>query len=437
VIRIAGILAVSLLVYSCSKNSNSGGQGGATPPNYLDKTFGVSGKVDSEFSTGYDVINDLLLQPDGKIVAVGSTGTPSAPKFLVVRYNVNGTVDSTFKGGKPIEFSKGAVPYSAFLDSTGRIVVAGASDGAMAIVRLNNDGSLDETFGEKGKLSATVGTRSSAFCAAPGSDDSILVGGFTLNGEMEEMALTKFTKAGTAVEDFKGPKKAGNGKFSFAVGNGNSRIYSLKSKNDSVLAVGTAFNGSNYDFAVVKLKTDGEPDSSFGSEGHVMINQSSSGDDVLKSMVWLDDGKILVAGISAVDSQNFNILIYRLKEDGTVDGAFGAGGFVKLPWNVTLYGGALLSGFVKITVDHQNRIYVASEPTVDNHSVFGVARLTADGQLDTTYGKDGMITTVWNPNSNTNAAAHALVIQSDGKALLGGYNFVNSNYHFALVRYKP
>jgi hypothetical protein len=76
---------------------------------------------------------------------------------------------------------------------------------------------------------------------------------------------------------------------------------------------------------------------------------------------------------------------------------------------------------------------------VDNHSGFGVARLTVDGQLDSSYGNDGTITTEWKSGSNTNenAAAHAIVVQADGKALLGGYNFSNSNYNFALVRYKP
>jgi uncharacterized delta-60 repeat protein len=405
----------------------------------LDKTFGVSGKVDSDFSAGYDVINDLILQPDGKIIAVGATGTPNNPRFLAVRYNTNGSLDPSFKIGKGIDFTKGAVPYSAFLDSAGRIVIAGAADGAMAIARLKNDGTLDESFGDKGKVSANVGTRSSAFCAALGSDDAVVVGGFSLNGETEEMALTKYNKDGVAQTDFKGPEKSGEGKFSFAVGSGNSRIYSVKTKNENVIAAGTAYDGTHYSFALIKLKADGELDPAFGTGGHVLINASSAGDNVLKSVIWLDDGKILVAGISAVNTQSYNVLIYRLNEDGTLDGSFGAGGFTKLPWDITLYGGALVSGFVKMSLDKAGRIYVASEPTVDNHSGFGVARLTVDGQLDSSYGNDGTITTEWKSGSNTNenAAAHAIVVQADGKALLGGYNFSNSNYNFALVRYKP
>ncbi|MCC2679439.1 MAG: hypothetical protein K0R29_2015 [Pseudobdellovibrio sp.] len=418
---------------------NNGGKGGAVIPTYLDKSFGVAGKVDSDFSGSYEVVNDLLLQKDGKIIAVGTTGSPGNPKFNVVRYNADGSVDASFKvNQKNLEFSNGAVPYSAFLDSAERIVVAGASGGAMAALRLKKDGSLDETFGSDGKVTAAIGDRSSSFCVAAGSGDSVILGGFSLRGDKEEMALVKFDKQGNSLNEFRGPKGAGQGQFSFAVEGGNSRIYAIQSRKDSIVAVGTAHNGSNYDFAIVKLQPDGEREASFNGESPLIINHNQNGDDVLKSVVWLNDGKILVAGFTATTQGQHQVVIYRLKEDGTKDTSFGTDGHVKLPWNIALHGGAVLSGFVKISVDTLNRIYVATEPMTEGRTGFGVARLTPNGNLDSSYGNEGLIFTAWDitPNQNSSAAAHAIVLQPDGKALLGGYSYSKSNYNFALARYR-
>jgi len=306
----------------------------------------------------------------------------------------------------------------------------------MTALRLKKDGSLDETFGSNGKVTAAIGDRSSAFCVAAGLGDSVILGGFSLRGDKEEMALVKFDKQGSSLNEFRGPKAEGQGQFSFAVENGNSRIFAIQSRKDSIVAVGTAHNGSNYDFAIVKLKPDGEREASFNGEAPLIINHNPNGDDVLKSVVWLIDGKILVAGFTAGVQSQHQVIIYRLNEDGSKDTSFGSEGYIKLPWNIALHGGAVLSGFVKISVDTLNRIYVATEPMTEGRTGFGVARLTPNGQLDTSYGNEGLIITSWDLSPNQTSAAHAIVLQPDGKALLGGYSNLKSNYNFALARYR-
>lgn len=431
------IFAAGLLNFSCSLNMNNGGKGGAITPNYLDKTFGVAGKVDSDFSGSYEVVNDLLLQQDGKIIAVGTTGTPGNPRFNIVRYNADGSMDRSFRTNpKSLEFANAAVPYSAFIDGAGRIVVAGASGGSMAVLRLTKDGPLDESFGERGRVAVAVGERSSAFCTVAGSGDTVILGGFSLRSDKEEVALVKFDKEGKILNQFRGPKGAGNGQFSFAVENRNSRIYAIQSRKDSIVAVGTAHNGNNYDFAVIKLNPDGEKESTFGREAPVVINHNPEGDDVLKAVFWQPDGKILVAGFSSTFKGQYAVVMYRFNEDGTADLSFGSGGFTKLPWKVALPGGALISGFVKLSVDTLNRIYVATQPEHEGRSGFGIARLNSEGFLDTSYGDNGMIFTEWDLGPNQNSAAHALVLQPDGKAILGGYSYLDSNYNFALARYR-
>src|SRR5689334_5969354 len=96
----------------------------------LDPKFGKGGKVITHLGIG-DRVASLLVQPDGKIIATGASGSRdiySASDFALVRYNADGSLDSSFGiGGKVITdfFGGGDYINSAALQSDGRIVVAG------------------------------------------------------------------------------------------------------------------------------------------------------------------------------------------------------------------------------------------------------------------------------------------------------------------------
>ena len=119
----------------------------------LDTGFGNDGKVTTSFgskATG----SDIVIQPDGKIVIVGTAGTDIA----LVRYNPDGTLDLGFDGNGKVttSFGTNAAGSGVVIQPDGKIVVAGtvgpnnATD--FAIVRYNSDGSLDFTFGSDGKV---------------------------------------------------------------------------------------------------------------------------------------------------------------------------------------------------------------------------------------------------------------------------------------------
>jgi uncharacterized delta-60 repeat protein len=125
----------------------------------LDPTFSVSGKL-TDFIPGQDsnYFTATIVQPDGKIVAVGNT---SEHRYIyVARYNSNGSPDTTFGGGT----GKAAVQFGRFYNSVadvalqpdGKIMLAGcyceedSGDYQLALGRLNSDGSLDASFGFNG-----------------------------------------------------------------------------------------------------------------------------------------------------------------------------------------------------------------------------------------------------------------------------------------------
>src|SRR2546421_10407677 len=92
----------------------------------LDTTFGIGGKVITDFGSTTDVASDMALQADGKIVVAGHTAIGGVDVFAVARYNTNGSLDTTFnttgKVTTPIGAS-GSVATSVAIQTDGKIVV--------------------------------------------------------------------------------------------------------------------------------------------------------------------------------------------------------------------------------------------------------------------------------------------------------------------------
>lgn len=124
----------------------------------LDTSFGSGGRVTTDFFI-FDVINDLVIQPDGKIVASGTTLSGNVD-FALARYDSDGTLDPAFgSGGKVVTdlFSQsGDSPNGLAIQTDGKIIAAGSTIIGFgidfALVRYNSTGSLDTSFGSGGKV---------------------------------------------------------------------------------------------------------------------------------------------------------------------------------------------------------------------------------------------------------------------------------------------
>ncbi len=206
----------------------------------LDAGFGIGGKVISDFAGGDDGVSGLALQPDGKILVLGSVGAPPPPPSpptpcrtfsfcfgfgfgpgpgpsfpALVRYNPDGSLDATFGSGGTV--TSGVPPTRGFtLQPDGRIVVLGgfinSGGGDLNIVRFNPDGSLDGSFGIGGKVTADYNGDFKDFLAALAlqpdgkflavldSSRSLIMARYNPDGTPD---LT-FGNGGTATTDFPG-----------------------------------------------------------------------------------------------------------------------------------------------------------------------------------------------------------------------------------------
>jgi uncharacterized delta-60 repeat protein len=135
----------------------------------LDTTFGNGGTITTDFLGAEDDVFSVLIQPDGKIVAVGSANSPfDYYDFAAARYLANGTLDTTFGTGGKVRTDFGNndldIAYAAVLQPDGKIVSAGTTvfdfgvQQQFALTRSNSDGTLDTTFGTGGRVLIDFGS---------------------------------------------------------------------------------------------------------------------------------------------------------------------------------------------------------------------------------------------------------------------------------------
>ena len=168
-------------------------QAQSSGPGSLDPSFSGDGKVTTIINQT-DTALDVLIQSDGKIIAVGTS---------MVRYNPDGSLDNTFgTGGIALgDINNGDVVTSAALQQNGKIVVAGYALGTgvggdnadFGLVRFNSDGSIDSTFGNGGKVTTNFFNFNDVVSGiALQPDGNIVVGVIVATGTAETIAVARY-----------------------------------------------------------------------------------------------------------------------------------------------------------------------------------------------------------------------------------------------------
>ena len=335
-----------------------------------------------------------------------------------------GGLDPTFgSGGIVTTDFGGTVDFgnSVALQPDGRIVMAGyvgaGSGFTFALARYNPDGSLDATFGGDGKVEAGSGSPYKGGLAdiALQPDGKILVGGQTFNGTNHDFILLRLNSNGSPDASF---DLDGQSTIDFA--GDEDYCYGIALQPDGkILAAGRSFKDGNFDFALARYNSDGSPDTSFGTAGKVTTD-FAAGDDWGMAVTLQSDGGIVLAGMSSGD-----FAVARYHADGSPDSAFGTAG--KL---TTDFGGNDAGSDVAIQAD--GRIVVAGWADAD----FAVAHYDPDGSLDPTFDVDGKVTTDLAENTDFGTA---LALHPDGRILVAGQTGQGNTMTeiaFALVRYN-
>lgn len=166
--------------------------------------FGGAGKVTTDITPGDDVVLDLQVLPGGKVLAAGLAGD----QFAVVRYLPTGVPDDTFGGGDGIVLTTDGfdgTAYDVALQPDGRLLATGSTppDGGLvgvAVSRFDTDGSLDETFGGDGRVETFPSSRevSRGYDVKVQPDGKVVVGGYAFGeGAYSYFLLARYRANGT------------------------------------------------------------------------------------------------------------------------------------------------------------------------------------------------------------------------------------------------
>ncbi|MBV9210223.1 MAG: hypothetical protein JOZ52_06315, partial [Acidobacteria bacterium] len=311
------------------------------PDGSFDQSFGDGGSVVAELDGGGDSLYAVAVQPDGKIVAAGSLLHDNFTLgFVVARFNPNGSLDTSFgTGGKTVTtFGSNATVYALALQPDGKIILAGDSGTGyditlrdFTLVRYNSDGNLDQTFGSNGKVithfEGGYNTGSRATTAALLPDGKLLVAGTFKpdTGVPARFALARYNSDGSLDTTF-----GTNGKFSNSLGGADAFAFAHALLPDGrIVLAGYFWTAShNHDIALARYNANGSLDATFGNNGQVITDLFGASDDIAYGLTLVPGGKLLAVGHTG-QYPNFKLALVRFNGNGQLDQTFGSAGKVQ------------------------------------------------------------------------------------------------------------
>ena len=320
----------------------------------LDVTFGRGGKVRTDFPGLAAEPSSVVIQPDGKIVVAGG----AFPLFVflgdfkVVRYNPNGSLDRSFGDNGIVTSSfpgQGSYALGLALQPDGKIIAVGtdyvnfttddSSDTDFALARYNPDGTPDATFGGQGQVTTDFdGFNDDAFSILLQKDGKLVAVGSAKNPtNFYDFAAARYLSDGAIDTTF---GVAGKVRTDFGDHNFDQARSAVLQRDGKIVAAGFAVsqNGGVQNFAIARYDSNGVLDPSFSSDGLMQISFGSCCQSANKVLLQRD-GKIVTVGFPNSESSDSDFVLARLTSGGALDPTFGIGGKVRTSFG-DLNGGA-------------------------------------------------------------------------------------------------
>ena len=364
-------------------------------PGTIDLTFNPT---DIGFENGNgtnEAVYTSSVQSDGKVIIGGNfTYFNGASRGRIVRLNVDGTLDNSFN-------SVGAnnIIYTTSIQSDGKIIIGGdfTSYNGTAInriARINIDGTLDLSF------NPGIGANTNIRSTSVQSDGKIIIGGefISYNGAAINR-IARLNVDGTL-----------DGSFNPGTG-ANSAVLNTSIQSDGKVIISgwfTFLNGTSRN-RIARMNTDGTLDSSF--------NPGTGASDWVLTTSIQNNGKIIIGGDFTYYNSTARNRIARLNTDGTLDVSFDP----VIGADITVY---------TTSIQSDGKIIIGGDFTSYNGTVRkGIARINTDGTLDNSFNPLGGAT---NPGGGANSSTvRTSSIQTNGKIIIGGsftfYNITSRN----------
>jgi uncharacterized delta-60 repeat protein len=356
------------------------------PGGALDTGFGDQGSVTYSIEDLDTFTNDVLVQPDGKILV--SVGSYLPGRYVTLRYNANGTPDNSFGTAGVATISVGIQSDNAAamaLQPDGKILVAGYSNdspsvGILSMIRMNPNGTLDNSFGSGGSSRFFFTQHQNSInTMALQNDGKIVIAGSDSQSGSEGFFVCRFTSNGGF------DNSSGDAGAAYATFGANSHGSSVAIQNDGKIVV----SGSNntLDGAVARFNTNGTPDNSFDGDGKMVVPRQNGTQYLISDIALQPNGKIVASAVAYTPPSEGLVddgsAVLRINTNGSLDTSFGSGG-------VALNSiGDAGNGFYTTFVLPNGRILAGGYSSNGVNDDFTLARFQAEQAARFDYDGDG------------------------------------------------
>jgi uncharacterized delta-60 repeat protein len=287
----------------------------------LDSSFGSGGTVTTMIGRGA-AAEALVLQPDGKLVAAGYSGKGAGSRFALARYDMDGRLDASFGNGGTVTtaIGKGAVAQALLLQPDGKLVAAGSSgsspDRRLALARYDEHGRLDPSFGSGGTVTTAIGKDAVAQALLLQPDGKLVAAGRGGQPQNFAFALVRYDEHGRLDPGF-----GSGGTVTTPIGDSGGAAALVLQPDGKLVAAGSGYYGadiySGYNkFALGRYDPNGRLDPSFGDGGTAITAIGKEAGAA--ALVLQPDGKLVAAGYRG-DGRNFTFALARYDANGRLD----------------------------------------------------------------------------------------------------------------------
>lgn len=366
----------------------------------------ANGTVDNSFNVGRpDLPNDsgvaTALQPDGKLFVAGAfTVFGESRHQHIVRLNTNGSLDTAFDPGAGINGTVNTI----IRQPDGKLLLRGSFTAIQQtsrnrVARLNPGGGVDTTFDSgSGVSGGFFRLEISAIAAQP--DGKVMIGGdFSSISGINRYRLARLNSNGTVDSNF----VSGTGGIGF---DGNP-VQSIAVLPDGrmLIAEPGGVNGLSSPRKIARLDSTGNVDTNFNPV--IAAGLPGAYHTLADVLTVQPDGKTIVAGTAQYDDLQYHAaLLLRFNADGSVDSSF---------LRSETAGPSVITFISALVLQPDGKVLIGGNFTeIQGSSRNGIARLNADGTLDTTFDPGSGVGDSYDP------AVFAIQLQPDGRILIGG-----------------
>jgi len=291
------------------------------PDGSLDTSFGVNGIVFTDLGSNFDTYASVEIQNEEKIL-VSAKYFLGEGDFVLVQYLPDGSLDTSFGNGGMVftDLGEDDTFGEMTLQPDNKIVVVGTSEisgiGKLTLLRYLPDGNLDPIFGNNGILITNVSSSADGVTTIKVLDNGKILVGARINSTFQ---LHKFEWDGSIDTSF------GNlGVVVIGIAStSETNTFDLTTEGKIVVAIRRQISSQEWEGVLIRYLPDGALDISFGTDGiAVMSNENFRPRKILIQ----PNQKMLILGNAPFLPDSNDCIVTRYKMNGSLDTTFGPGG---------------------------------------------------------------------------------------------------------------